>query len=363
MLTGSCKFGENCRDYHPILSEHAPCAPAKVPRQKSWASESGDSACSNSSCGSGSDNDFTPSSTLDKLTPNPAVTINVRELSLEQVVKKVNGILNKLTPEKFDSLLQQLFAIVAADNSEAYMERVVPLIFAKAIAELKLSSLYATLTRHLYGLVGSEERPAVLRQLLQLSDRLIFEIADIVSDLSEDQAQKLQAKRSGNIKFLAELHSEGVIPAEEVLRRLNYLLECAYGDDSEAVFCTQLVCELLTLVGDTLPWTAVSPIMQTLPAVAARHPPRVQFLVWNLLELRGMKPSPTAASKPAIKIEVSPVIAFPRVTVEQSSFPRSPSTSSETPEHSPFLSPSETSSFSFCYDPYSLNLYRTPYPR
>jgi translation initiation factor 4G len=293
----------------------------------------------------------------------PTVTINVQELSLEQVVKKINGILNKLTPEKFDSLLQQLFAIVAADNSEAYMERVVPLIFAKAIAEVKISSLYATLTRHLYGLVGAEERPAVLRQLLQLCDRLIFEIADIVSDLSEEQAQKLQTKRSGNIKFMAELYSEGVIPSDEVLRRLNYLLECAHGADSEAVFCTQLVCELLTLIGDTLPWTAVSPIMQTLPAVAARHPPRVQFLVWNLLELRGIKASPSAASKPAIKIEVIPFVESPTVSVEQSSFPRTPSSSCETPEHSPFLSPSETTSFSFCYDPYSPNLYRTPYPR
>lgn len=358
VLTGSCKFGENCRDYHPTLSEHTLCAPAKVPRQKSWTSESSDSACG-SSCGSGSDNDFTPSSTLDKLTPT--VTINVQELSLEQVVKKVNGILNKLTPEKFDSLLQQLFAIVAADNSEAYMERVVPLIFAKAIAEVKISSLYATLTRHLYGLVGAEERPAVLRQLLQLSDRLIFEIADIVSDLSVEQAQKLQAKRSGNVKFLAELHSEGVIPADEVIRRLNYLLECAHGSDSEAVFCTQLVCELLTLIGDTLPWASVSPIMQTLPAVAARHSPRVQFLVWNLLELKGVKPSPT---KPAIKIEVAPTFASPMVAVEQSSFPRTPSSTSESPvEHSPFLTPSDTTSFCFCYDPYSPNLYRTPYPR
>jgi len=269
--------------------------------------------------------------------------VNVQELSLDQVVKKVNGILNKLSPEKFDSLLQQLFAIVAADNSEAYLERVVPLIFAKAIAEPKISALYATLTRHLYGLVGSDERPAVLKQLLQLCDRLLYEIADLVGTLSEEQALKLQTKRSGNVRFLAELYAEGVIPSEEVVSRLEYLVDCARQDGSEAVFSTQLVCELLTLAGADLPWKAVSPILSTLPALAAKHPARVQFLVWNLTDLSSREWS----------------VSEPTIQRSPSSTPPNPST--PLIDHSPYLQFADTASFSFCYDPYSANLYRTPY--
>jgi len=289
---------------------------------------------------------------LEKISHPTVVSVNVQELSLDQVVKKVNGILNKLNPEKFDSLLQQLFAIVAADNSEAYLERVVPLIFAKAIAEPKISALYATLTRHLYGLVSSDERPAVLKQLLQLSDRLIYEIADLADALSEEQALKLQTKRSGNVRFLCELFQEGVVPSSEVVTRLNYLLESAHGDGSEGVFNTQLVCELLTMVGPALPWSAVSPIMSTLPAVAARHPPRVQFLVWNLLDLSGQEWSG------AIPAPESPTSAAPSARTSTSSNPSTPVL-----EYSPFLQFADTNSFSFCYDPYSANLYRTPYPK
>jgi translation initiation factor 4G len=281
--------------------------------------------------------------------------VNVQELSLDQVVKKVNGILNKLNPEKFDSLLQQLFAIVAADNSEAYLERVVPLVFAKAIAEPKISALYATLLRHLYGLVGSDERPAVLKQLLQLCDRLIYEIADLLSSLSEEQAVKLQSKRSGNVRFFGELYSEGIIPASEVVTRLNYLLECAHGDGNEAVFSTQLVCELLTMVGSSLTWSAVSPMMASLSRTVARHPPRVQFLVWNLLELNGQQWS---ADVPAPEAPSSPRSSAPSARASTSSNPSTPVL-----EHSPFLHFSETTSFSFCYDPYSANLYRLPYPK
>jgi translation initiation factor 4G len=356
MLTGSCKFGQNCRDYHPPLAEHAPCAPAKVPRQKSWSEESTGSH-------SGSDQEFAPSCSLESTTQ---IAINVQELSLDQVVKKVNGILNKLTPEKFDSLLQQLFAIVAADNSEAYLERVVPLIFAKAIAEPKNSALYATLTRHLYGLVGPDERPTVLKQLLQLCDRLLYEIADLVGSLSEDQATKLQLKRSGNVRFLSELYSEGVIPKDEVVRRLNYLVECSHEDGAEGMMNTQLVCELLTMTGAALPWTAVSPIVAVLPSIAAKHPTRVQFLVWNLLDLSDKEWSMSSRTTKRVSSE-PPSPACPpfscRISVDSSTSSSSAATSLSTPEHSPFLKYSETANFSFCYDPYSANLYRTPYPR
>jgi len=246
------------------------------------------------------------------------------------------------------------------------LERVVPLIFAKAIAEPKNSALYATLTRHLYGLVGTDERPTVLKQLLQLCDRLLYEIADLVGSLSEDQAAKLQLKRSGNVRFLSELYSEGVIPKEEVVRRLNYLVECSHEDGTEGMMNTQLVCELLTMTGAALPWTAVSPIVALLPSIAVKHPPRVQFLVWNLLDLSGKEWSnSTHQSKRVPSEPPSPASACPpyscRISVNSTSTSSSSATS--TPEHSPFLTYSETANFSFCYDPYSANLYRTPYPR
>lgn len=59
-----------------------------------------------------------------------------------QTLKEVKGILNKLTPEKFDTLSRQLIQLVT--NSEV-LQGTITLIFENAVAQPTFVALYATL--------------------------------------------------------------------------------------------------------------------------------------------------------------------------------------------------------------------------
>ena len=59
----------------------------------------------------------------------------------EAKMKVVKSLLNKLTPEKFDRLLQQLFAV--GINDERTLQGVIALIYDRAITQPKFCAMYA----------------------------------------------------------------------------------------------------------------------------------------------------------------------------------------------------------------------------
>ncbi|CAI5504975.1 unnamed protein product, partial [Closterium sp. Naga37s-1] len=61
----------------------------------------------------------------------------------EKVLRTVKGILNKLTPKKFEPLFQQL--LTAGINTPEILQEVISLIFTKAADEPTLCSMYAAL--------------------------------------------------------------------------------------------------------------------------------------------------------------------------------------------------------------------------
>lgn len=61
--------------------------------------------------------------------------------------KKVRGVLNKLTPEKFDRLLNQVQDLTI-DNAER-LQGVIDLVFEKAVDEPNFSVAYAEMCKHL----------------------------------------------------------------------------------------------------------------------------------------------------------------------------------------------------------------------
>ena len=63
-----------------------------------------------------------------------------------QAIKVVKGILNKLTPEKFDRLLVQL---IDAINSAEVLHSTIQLTFENAVAQPTFVALYAELCNRL----------------------------------------------------------------------------------------------------------------------------------------------------------------------------------------------------------------------
>jgi MIF4G domain len=74
-----------------------------------------------------------------------------------QAIKQVKGILNKLTPEKFERLLDQL---VAAVTGAAVLHGTIRLVFENAVVQPTFVSMYAELCERL-AQVGPSGCPAV----------------------------------------------------------------------------------------------------------------------------------------------------------------------------------------------------------
>lgn len=80
------------------------------------------------------------------------MTLNATESNLSLYELQVRGILNKLTPEKFQKLSDDLLGLEL--DSDKVLKGVILLIFEKALDEPKYSSMYAQLCKRL-----SEEAP------------------------------------------------------------------------------------------------------------------------------------------------------------------------------------------------------------
>lgn len=67
----------------------------------------------------------------------------------EEMLKILRGILNKLTPERFEGLMKQVDEL-NIDNEEC-LKAVIELIFKKAVSEQSYSMAYAKMCHHMKG--------------------------------------------------------------------------------------------------------------------------------------------------------------------------------------------------------------------
>lgn len=66
---------------------------------------------------------------------------------LQELYKKFRGILNKLTPQKFDTLMEKVKTLEI--NTQGRLEGVIDLVFEKAIDEPNFSEAYANMCNKL----------------------------------------------------------------------------------------------------------------------------------------------------------------------------------------------------------------------
>lgn len=68
---------------------------------------------------------------------------------MQGIVKDTRGILNKLTPENFDRLMEKFMALPLEDKEER-IEAVINVLFEKAIDESAFSTAYAKMVSLLH---------------------------------------------------------------------------------------------------------------------------------------------------------------------------------------------------------------------
>ncbi|XP_078615201.1 eukaryotic translation initiation factor 4 gamma 3-like isoform X3 [Branchiostoma floridae x Branchiostoma japonicum] len=213
-----------------------------------------------------SENAWKPSSTIKKGSEK-----SPEEKETDEIFKKVQGILNKLTPQKFQTLCQQVLDLDIV--TEERLKGVIDLVFEKAITEPNFSVAYANMCRCLIHLkVPMKDNPKQtvnFRKLLLNRCQREFE-KDKDDELKKDERMKkielaknedekkmmeveleqemTKARRRslGNIRFIGELFKLKML-TENIMH--DCVVKLLKSNDEESLEC---LCRLLTTIGKDL---------------------------------------------------------------------------------------------------------------
>ncbi|XP_035697399.1 eukaryotic translation initiation factor 4 gamma 3-like isoform X2 [Branchiostoma floridae] len=229
----------------------------------------------------------------------------------DEVFEKMQGILDKLTSQNFQTLCQQVLDLDIV--TEERLKGVIDLVFEKAITEPNFSVAYANMCRCLIHLkVPMKDNPKQtvnFRKLLLNRCQGEFE-RDIDNKMekdermrkielakNEDEKKKMQAeleeemanasRRSlGNIRFIGELFKLKIL-AENIMH--DCVVKLIKFNDEESLEC---LCRLLTMIGKDLDVERAKPLMDQYFEQLERNTKqkktssRLRFMIQDVLELR-----------------------------------------------------------------------------
>ncbi|ESO01120.1 hypothetical protein HELRODRAFT_134242, partial [Helobdella robusta] len=232
----------------------------------------------------------------------------------QDLYRKVRSILNKLTPQKFDTLIQQVHDL--SIDTEEKLKGCIKLIFEKAIGEPSYSIAYAQMAKSLNNLrVHMDEQPSetvTFRKLLLNQcqkefekdkleeidlEKMTLQIEQSTSEKeklqlteAKQQAENVAKRRSiGNIRFIGELYKLKMLTDNIMFECINRLLK--YSNDEDNVEC---LCRLLITIGfdldnaNPLSKQRLNQTFEELKSISYSKSisSRIKFMIQDVLELR-----------------------------------------------------------------------------
>ncbi|CAH0402002.1 unnamed protein product [Chilo suppressalis] len=188
----------------------------------------------------------------------------------QEVYKQFRGILNKLTPQKFDTLLKKVQHLEI--NNQKRLEGVIDLVFEKAIDEPNFSEAYAAMCSKLSTLKVPADNAANPEQCVNFRPLIIskcqnqFEtnkvdenILKLEKELGEctdpakkkelqlqlnEENRRIRMRSVGNVRFIGELYKLKMLTAKIMVYCMNNLIDKL---EEEKLEC---LCKLLTTIGE-----------------------------------------------------------------------------------------------------------------
>ncbi|KAA8590358.1 hypothetical protein FQN60_014292 [Etheostoma spectabile] len=259
----------------------------------------------------------TPGQSVQRWVPSRSTRRDVNSSNEKErhdaIFRKVRGILNKLTPEKFDKLCLELLNVGV--DSKLVLKGIILLIVDKALEEPKYSSLYAQLCLRLAEdapnfdgpsseIQTSQKQSTTFRRLLisKLQDEFenrtrnveIYDKHDNpLTSEEEEQRSIAKSKMLGNIKFIGELGKLDLIHESILHKCIKTLLEkkkrVQLKDMGEDLEC---LCQIMRTVGPRLDHEKAKSLMdQYFGRMRSlmnnkELPARIRFLLQDTVELR-----------------------------------------------------------------------------
>lgn len=216
----------------------------------------------------------------------------------QQVMRKMKGILNKLTPEKFERLLGQLIPLI---TSHEILQGTITLVFENAVAQPTFVAMYANLCAELDSILpefaGIDGKPESFRKMLANTCQEEYESTESARTAASNAVDKEEAQARaknrllGNLRLIAELFKKEMVNDRIMLLILSDLLGAAENNPSEDSL--EAACELVTVAGSALEASPRS--KPKLDAIfkhftrlsnSTSYAPRIRFVVKDVVDLR-----------------------------------------------------------------------------
>ncbi|NXJ94022.1 IF4G1 factor, partial [Corythaixoides concolor] len=237
--------------------------------------------------------------------------LSLTMLSLQELLRRVRSILNKLTPQMFQQLMKQVMEL--SIDTEERLKGVIDLVFEKAISEPNFSVAYANMCRCLMGLkVPTTDKPTVtvnFRKLLlnrcqkefekdkdddeifekrqkEMDDASAPEEKARMKDELEEARDKARRRSLGNIKFIGELFKLKML-TEAIMH--DCVVKLLKNHDEESLEC---LCRLLTTIGKDLDFEKAKPRMDQYFSQMEKiikekkTSSRIRFMLQDVIDLR-----------------------------------------------------------------------------
>ncbi|XP_055339185.1 eukaryotic translation initiation factor 4 gamma 2-like [Paramacrobiotus metropolitanus] len=222
---------------------------------------------------------------------------------LEAIRRGVRSSLNKLTPENFERIADDLTNV--ALKSETILTSVIDLIFRKALEEPQYNSLYAQLCRRLSDFAVNKDifKRVLLTEVQNVYNKrsgLPSSSAEAVSNGSvgtKDEKRRKKQEHLSNIKFIGELGKLDLLHGQIlhlcIQELLNEKSATSIADKAEDLEC---LCQMMRIIGSSLDSRATDKVLmdgyiQQLKGYSdtTALPSRIRFLCLDVVELRSNK--------------------------------------------------------------------------
>ncbi|GAU98347.1 hypothetical protein RvY_09505 [Ramazzottius varieornatus] len=222
---------------------------------------------------------------------------------METIRRAVRSSLNKLTPENFEKVTNELINV--ALKNEAIVETTIDLIFRKALEEPQYNSLYAQLCRRLSDSAPNKD---VFKRVLLTQVQNVYQRRSEISEgraasagsvqgAGEDEVRWRKREHLSNIKFIGELGKLDLLHGQILHLCIKELLDrkssTSIKEKAEDLEC---LCQMMRIIGKALD---SRPDDKILVDDYARHlkeysvdptlPSRIRFLCLDIVELRTNK--------------------------------------------------------------------------